>query len=90
MIYSVRLEKRVICYIVIHRETFVVSQLFSVARHTECFKMGSKPVQFYIRFSIIPLSQQTNHISSGIIRHYLVAFVHLHLCLTKYQSAQFI
>ena len=31
-----------------------------------------------------------NHVSSGIIRHYVVAFVCLHFCLTRYQSAQFI
>ena len=50
--------------------------------------MGSKPAQFYIRLSIILLSQQANHISLGIIRHHVVAFVCLHFCLTGYQSAQ--
>ena len=30
--------------IVIHRQTvFVISQLFSVARHARCFKLGLKP-----------------------------------------------
>ena len=75
-------------YIIIH--CFVVSQLFSVARHVERLKLGSKPAQFYVRLSIIPLSPQANHISSGIIRHYVAAFVCLHFCLTGYQSAQFI
>ena len=31
--------------------------------------------------SIIPLSQLANHVSSGIIRHYVVAFVCLHFAL---------
>ena len=30
-------------YIVIQRQTFVVPQLFSVARHIECFKLGLNP-----------------------------------------------
>ena len=34
--------------------------------------------------------RSANHISSGIIRHYVVTFVCLHFCLTGYQSAQFI
>ena len=50
-------------------DCFVVSQLFSVARHTGHLKLGSKPAQLYIRLSIILFSQQVNHSSSGIIRH---------------------
>ena len=58
-------------YIYSHPQTdcFVISQLFSVTGHVECLKLGSKPTQLYIRLSLIPLSQQVNHISSGIIRH---------------------
>ena len=63
-------------------DCFVVSQLFSVSRHIGRLKLGSKPAQLYVRFSIIPLSQQANHVSSGIIRHYVVAFISLHFCLT--------
>ena len=59
-------------------------------RHVGCFKLGLKLAQLYIRLSIILLSQQVNDISSGIIRHYVVAFVCLHFCLTGYQNAQFI
>ena len=46
-------------YIFSHPQTdcFVVSQLFSVARHVGRLKLGSKPSQHYVRFSIIPLSQ---------------------------------
>ena len=76
-------------YIVIHGLTcFVISQLFSVARHVGGLKLGSKRAHLYVRFSILPLSQQTNYTSSGIIRHYVVVFVCLHFCLTRYQSAQ--
>ena len=71
-------------------DCFVLSQLFSVARHVGRLKLGSKPTQLNVRLSIISLSQQANHVSTGIIRHYVVAFVCLHFCLTGYQSAQFI
>ena len=75
-----------------HSQTdcFVVWQFFNVARHVGRLKLGSKPAQLYVRLSIIPLSHQANHVSSGIIRHYVVGFVCLHFCLTWYQSAQFI
>ena len=79
-------------YIYCHPKTdcFVISQLFSMARDARFSKLGSKPGQLYVRLSIIPLSQQANHVSSGIIRHYVVAFVCLLFYLTGYQSAQFI
>ncbi len=66
-------DSRIYIYIYIysHPQTdcFVVSQLFSVARHVGRLKLGSKPTQLYVRLSILPLSQQANHVSSGIIRH---------------------
>ena len=68
-------------YIVIHRLTFIVSQLFSVARRVGHLKLEYEPAQLYIRLSIIPLCQQVNHVSLGIIRHYLVAFICLHFAL---------
>ena len=79
-------------YIYIHLETacFVVSQLFSVAKHVRRLKLWSKPTQLYVRLIIIPTNQQANHTTSGIIRYYVVVFVCLHFCLTWYQSAQFI
>ena len=54
-------------YIFIYRQT--VSLYHSVARQVGHLKLWSKPTQLYVRLSIIPLSQQVNHISSGIIRH---------------------
>ena len=62
-------------------DCFVVSQLFSVARHVGHLKLESKPAQLYVRLCIIPLSQQVNYVRSGIIRHYVVAFVCLHFAL---------
>ena len=69
-------------YIYQQPDSFVVSQLFSVARLTGRLKLGSRPDQLYVRLSIIPLSQQANHVNSGIIRHYVVAFVCLHFALS--------
>ena len=56
-------------YIYCHPKTdcFVVSQLFSVARHVGRFKLGLIPAQIYVRLNIILLSQQSTYISSGII-----------------------
>ena len=41
-------------YIYSHRQTdcFIVSQLFRVARHTECFKLGLKPAKLNARHGI--------------------------------------
>ena len=70
-------------YIYSHRQIdcFVVSQLFSVARHVGRLMLGSKPGQLFVWLSTIPLGQQANHVSSGIVRHYVVAFVSLHFAL---------
>ena len=74
-------------YIYCHPQTvsFVVSQLFCVVIHVGRLKLRSKPAQLYIRLSIIELSQQVNHISSGIIRHFVVSFIFWHFCLSRYQ-----
>ena len=54
-------------YIVIHRQTvflyhcFVVSQLFSVARHVGRLKLGSKPAQLYVRLNIYKQKQLDRH-----------------------------
>ena len=48
-------------YIYSHPQTaerFVLSELFSVARHVGRLKLGSKPAQLYVRLSILPLSWQ--------------------------------
>ena len=62
-------------YIYCHPQTdcIVVSQLFSVARHIGCLKLGLKPAQLYVRLSIRPLSQQVYHVSKRIIRYYVAA-----------------
>ena len=46
-------------YIYCHPQTecFVESQLFSVARHVGCLKLGLKPSQLYVRLSIRLLGQ---------------------------------
>ena len=50
-------------YILLSKDRlFFVSQLFSVARHAGCFKLGSKPTQLYVRFSILPLSHRQFYI----------------------------
>ena len=79
-------------YIYCHPQTdcFVVSQLFTVARYVGRLKLGSKPTQLFVRLRTTLLSQQVNNNSPGIIRHYVVASVCLHFCLTGYQRAQFI
>ena len=51
-------------YIYSHPETdcFVLSELFSVARHIGRFKPGSKPVQLYVRLILRLLGQQADHV----------------------------
>ena len=50
-------------------DCFVVSLLIIVARHVGRLKLGSKPAQLYVRFSIRQLGQQAYHVSLGIIRY---------------------
>ena len=52
-------------YIYSHPQTdcYVISQFFSVVRHVERLKLGSKPAQLYVRLSIRPLSQKVYHVS---------------------------
>ena len=42
-------------------DCFVLSELFSVARHVGRSKLGSKPIQLYVRLSLRPLGQQAYH-----------------------------
>ena len=60
VIYKLFVYKIYIC----HPQTdcFVLSELFSVARHAGRLKPGSKPVQLYVRLSLRPLGQQADHI----------------------------
>ena len=50
-------------YIYSHPQTdcFVLSELFSVARHAGRSKSGSKPVQLYVRLCFRPLVHQADH-----------------------------
>ena len=59
--------RQLFLYIYCHPQTdcFVVSQLFSVARHLGRSKLGSKPAQRYVRLSFRPLGQQACHVSFG-------------------------
>ena len=43
-------------------DCFVLSELFSVARHTGRSKPGSKPIQLYVRLSLRPLGQQADYV----------------------------
>ena len=54
-------------YIYSHLQTdcFVISKLFSVARHAGRSKPGSKPVQLYVRLSFRPLGHQADHVGLG-------------------------
>ena len=85
--YSLQLYLYIYIYIYIYifchpqAECFIVSQLFSVASHIGRFKLGLKPAQLYVRFSIILFSYRSTYVRSGIIRHYVVAFICLHFAL---------
>ena len=78
----------VFCHLQI--DCFIVSQLFSVTRHTRRFKLRSKSAQLYVKPSILPLGQQSTYVSSEITMHYVSTFACFTFCLTGYQSAQFI
>ena len=51
-------------YIYCHPQTdcFILSELFSVARHAGRSKPGSKSVQLYVRLSFRPLGHQADHV----------------------------
>ena len=51
-------------YIYSHPQTdcFVLSELFSVARHVGRSKPGSKPIQLYVRLNLRPLGRQAGHV----------------------------
>ena len=43
-------------------DCFVLSELYSVARHAGRSKPGSKPVQLYVRLSSKPVGHQANYV----------------------------
>ena len=60
-------------YIYCHPQTdcFVLSELFSVARHAGRSKPGSKPIQLYVRLSFRPLGQQADTLAKGIFKVFI-------------------
>ena len=68
-------------YIVIHTQTVSLYKNSSAwLEHMRRFKLGLKTDQLYVRLNNILLSQQAN-VTTGIIKHYIVAFVYLRFCL---------
>ena len=61
-------------YIYCHPQTecFVLSELFSVARHVGRSKPGSKPIQLYVRLNLKPLDRQANHVGQGSFKVFRV------------------
>ena len=83
-------------YIYCHLQTdwFVVSQVFSVARHVGRLKLGSEPAKLYVRLSIKPLGQQAYHVGLGNCKVLCSnssssSSVRMFTFLTGYQNAQF-
>ena len=60
-------------YIYSHPQTdcFVLSELFSVARHAGRSEPGSKPVQLYVRLWFRPLIHQADHVGYGNLKVFL-------------------
>ena len=50
--YMIVISKCILAFILSSTDSFIVSQLFSVTRHTGHFKLGSKPAQLYARHDI--------------------------------------
>ena len=72
--------------VVIPRQTFVVSQLFSVARHARFSKLGSKPGWLIRQPKILPHSYEETRVSEGILNGYvslLFCFTYIPLTSTE-------
>ena len=65
-------------------DCFVLSELFSVARHVGCSKPGSKPIQLYVRLTLRPLGQQAYHVWLREFFRYYVATAAASVCLHIY------
>ena len=64
------------------KQTFIVSQLFSVARHAEHFKLGSKPSYLYTSLVSCHSAISATYVTSGIITHFVLGFGCLHFVLS--------
>ena len=74
-------------------DCFIVSQLFSVARHVGRLKLGSKTTQLYVRLSIRPLGQQVYPVGLGnykVLCSNSNSSIHFCLHFIPYQNAQFV
>ena len=60
-------------------DSFVLSELFSVARHVGRSKPGLKPIQLYVRLSLRPLGHQAYHIWLRELLRYLCSNSSSHL-----------
>ena len=74
-------------------ETFALSEPFSVARPVGRTKLGSKPIQLYVRLNFKPLGQQAYHVWLRELLRYLCSNSSSRLLTflypIGYQSAQF-
>ena len=70
---SIYLSISLSIYIYCHPQTdcFILSELFSVARHIGHSKPGLKPIQLYVRLSFRPLGQQAYHVWLRELLRYL-------------------
>ena len=59
-------------------DSFIVSQLFSVARHARFFKLGSKPAQLYFKLSNLTAQPTDDLRQLGNYYAFVLAFVRLH------------
>ena len=82
-------------YIYSHPQTdcFILSELFSVVKHVGRSKLGSKPIQLYVRLNPRQLGQQAYHGWLGKLLRYLYSNSSSRLFTfvypIGYQSAQF-
>ena len=69
-------------------DSFVVSQLISMARHAKCFKLGSKTGWLYA--SQIPYHRDIDNLSVSVLIVTCIYIYYLHIRLNGYWGAQFI
>ena len=67
------------------RDCFVVSQIFRVARHVRCFKLGSKPGQRYVSRFGFPWYTIILSVSEGLCFTYISIYIYI----IGYRRAQF-
>ena len=72
-------------YIYSHPQTdfFVLSELFSVARHVGRSKPGAKPIQLYVRLGFRPLGQQAYHVWPRELLRYLFNNIYIYIYKTS-------